>query len=91
MRAKTSELSTHMNASKISVETHGALHRTTQGACPVKGIAWPNGRRFYLLQADYEYHEHTLDRGRGDQCFQSELDAKRAGWRRADIAKVRAF
>jgi hypothetical protein len=91
MRAKASELSTLTSVPKISVDAHGALHRTTQGACPVKGIAWPNGRRFYLSQADYEYHEHTLDRGRGDQCFQSELDAQRAGWRRADIARIRAF
>jgi hypothetical protein len=59
--------------------------------CPVKGIAWPDGARFYLVPNDYEYYEHMIDRKRGDRCFNSEEEALRAGWRRPKGADVRAF
>lgn len=52
-------------------------------SCTIKGNISGSGEKIYHLQGCGSYLKTTIDEGRGEQWFCSEIEAQSTGWRRA--------
>ena len=53
------------------------------GDCPVKGNISGSHKKYYFLPTHPNYRSVRIDLGEGERCFQTEKQARAAGWRKA--------
>ena len=59
------------------------LSESFEGACPVKGNVNSKGQRIYHLPGGQFYERVKIKPEQGDQCFNTAVEAKAAGFRRS--------
>lgn len=68
----------------------GADEAAKAMGCPIRAIVDAEGQKIYYVPTDSDYKKISVDEAKGGRLFCSDVDTRRAGWRRpGETAKAR--
>lgn len=74
---------TACSGSETTITPTTQTSSATNPSCTIKGNISASGEKIYHMQGCGSYSKTTIDEGRGEKWFCTEVEAQTAGWRKA--------